>query len=135
MAGGEPLGAGSTPALAFAEWQPLLICKDNAFAGVRDARLCENHGQVGGLGLTFAARCYRPLPLHAGALCKVQTCHACALFACCSGVYNTDDSRDFTVSVDVTGLQDNRRYYYTFTCGQERRCFARLPLRLLCVGV
>ncbi|KAI3430585.1 hypothetical protein D9Q98_005178 [Chlorella vulgaris] len=37
-----------------------------------------------------------------------------------SGVYNTDDSRDFTVSVDVTGLQDNRRYYYTFTCGQER---------------
>jgi len=37
-----------------------------------------------------------------------------------TGIHTTDAVRDYTVKVDVTGLQPNTYYYYEFTYGQQR---------------
>lgn len=39
-----------------------------------------------------------------------------------SGTFETNPQRDWTVAVDVTGLQPGKRYYYTFSTGKQHRC-------------
>lgn len=38
-----------------------------------------------------------------------------------SGTFGTGPHRDWTVAVDVAGLQPGRRYYYSFSCGKQHR--------------
>lgn len=42
-----------------------------------------------------------------------------------SGTFSTDDSRDYTVKVDVTGLQENTWYYYQFEYDGQKSIIGR----------
>lgn len=49
----------------------------------------------------------------------VPLCKTDCYIVQCSGVVSANDTTDFTVKIDATGLQPDTRYYFAFSSGQQ----------------